>query len=323
MADRAGDGPPVVFVDGAIPEDLADVFGEQVLVVGPDDADLTRAVAVVCGKRLWDGALMDLAPHLRVISKIGVGYDNVDVEAATARGIAVCHTADAPTVSTAEHTIALLLGITKLLPAWGSDAQTRTRRLPSGSFGVELHGRTLGLFGFGRIGRRVATAARALGMRVIAHDPFLVPRSAGGDAELVELADLWARSDIVSLHAPATPSTYRIAGRAAFAAMPPGGFLVNCARGSLVDHAALLDALDSGQLAAAGLDVTDPEPLPEGHPLLTHPRVLLTPHVASATTSGRRRLYADAVANTLAALAGDVTSTVPEQRPPADRGHNI
>jgi phosphoglycerate dehydrogenase-like enzyme len=308
--------PPIVFFDRVVPDDVLDLLDDRLQTVGPDDAHLAAAEAVVSGTRRWDGPTMDLAPNLRVISRTGVGYDNVDVDAATARGIVVCHAADAPTVSTAEHAIALLLGITKLLPAWGDPQGSGWgRRLPSGRLGAELDGRTLGLVGCGRIGRRVAAIARAMGMHTVACDPFLTgPDVLPDGTELVVLDELWSRSDVVSLHAPATTATRHLVDAAALSAMPSGSYLVNCARGSLVDHDALLAALDDGRLAAAGLDVTEPEPLPEGHPLLTHPRVLLTPHVASHTMTGRRRLYDHAIANALAALAGDLSSVVPEQR---------
>ena len=291
---------PVVFFDRAVPDDVLDLLDERLVVVGPADDDLLHAVAVVSGTRRWDAASMDLAPALRVISRTGVGYDNVDVAAATSRGIAVCRAADGPTVSTAEHTIALVLAITKLVPVWDQPPR----------LGVELDGRTLGLVGLGRIGRRVAAMGHALGMRVIAYDPVV---TAADDVVLVDLDDLWSRSDVLSLHAPATPATRHLVNGTTLAAMPAGSFLVNCARGSLVDQDALLDALASGHLAAAGLDVTEPEPLPADHPLRTHPRVIVTPHIASSTTAGRHRLYEHAIANALAALDGDRSSLVPEQ----------
>ena len=164
--------------------------------------------------------------------------------------------------------MALLLAVTKDLPGWAA----RTSVADAGAFaGVELDGRTLGLFGFGRIARRVAVAGRALGMITIAHDPHL-NGSADPDVELVDADELWRRSDVLSLHAPATPATYHVVDAATLAAMPAGSFLVNCARGSLVDHDALVDALVRGQLAGAALDVTEPEPLPADHPLREHPQ---------------------------------------------------
>jgi phosphoglycerate dehydrogenase-like enzyme len=307
MPDEAA--PPAFFFDRVLPDGVAELVHGLAVVIGPDDADLPRADVVIAGSRRWDGPAMDLAPQLRVISRVGVGYDTVDVAAATARGVAVCFAPDAPTVSTAEHTVALLLAVTKNLSGWSTRSSlTEPGALP----GIELDGRTLGLFGFGRIARRVAVVARALGMLTIAHDPF-VDLAFGPEVTLVDADELWRRSDVVTLHAPATPSTRHVVDTTALAAMPPGSFLVNCARGSLVDHDALLHALERGHLAGAGLDVTDPEPLPADHPLRRHPRVVITPHIASHTAVGRLRLYRHAIDNALAVLAGQRGSLVPEQ----------
>lgn len=305
------DAAPVLFFDRLVPDGVAELVEGRAVIVGPNDADLAHADAVIAGSRRWDGASMDLAPRLRVISRTGVGYDTVDVEAATARGIAVCFAPDAPTVSTAEHTITLMLAVTKDLDGWTHCTEAAAGAPP----GIELDGRTLGLFGCGRIGRRVAAIGRALGMHVIAHDPFTVADCA--DVVFVDADELWRRSDVVSLHAPATPSTYHVVDAAVFAAMPAGSFLVNCARGSLVDHDALLDALERGHLAGAGLDVTEPEPLPDDHPLRRQPRVVITPHIASQTAVGRLRLYAHAIDNALAVLDGTGGCLVPEQCVPA------
>jgi phosphoglycerate dehydrogenase-like enzyme len=307
MPDEAA--PPAFFFDRVLPDGVAELVHGLAVVIGPDDADLPRADVVIAGSRRWDGPAMDLAPQLRVISRVGVGYDTVDVAAATARGVAVCFAPDAPTVSTAEHTVALLLAVTKNLSGWSTRSSlTEPGALP----GIELDGRTLGLFGFGRIARRVAVVARALGMLTIAHDPF-VDLAFGPEVTLVDADELWRRSDVVTLHAPATPSTRHVVDTTALAAMPPGSFLVNCARGSLVDHDALLHALERGHLAGAGLDVTDPEPLPADHPLRRHPRVVITPHIASHTAVGRLWLYRHAIDNALAVLAGQRGSLVPEQ----------
>jgi len=307
MPDDAA--PPVLFFDRAVPEGVAELVRGRAVIVGPDDDDLLDAHVVIAGSRRWDGPAMDLAPRLRVISRAGVGYDTVDVAAATARGVAVCFAPDAPTVSTAEHTVALLLAVTKDLSGWAN----RTTAAVTGALpGIELDGRTLGLFGFGRIARRVAVVARSLGMHTIAHDPFVTPDER--EVTLVDADELWRRSDVVTLHAPATPSTHHVVDATALAAMRPGSFLVNCARGQLVDHDALLHALERGHLAGAGLDVTEPEPLPADHPLRRHPRVVVTPHVASHTAVGHLRLYRHAIDNALAALAGEGGSLVPEQR---------
>ena len=197
-------------------------------------------------------------------------------------------------------TVMLMLAIVKNLPA-----QTERARqgLPGATTGtaLELDGSVLGLVGYGRIARRVGLAATALGMSVLASDPYLT--EADG-CELVDLARLYAESDVISLHAPAVAETRHMINATSLAATKRGVYLVNCARGGLVDQEALLAALDSGQVAGAALDVTDPEPLPEGHPLLQHPNVIVTPHMASATVAGRRRLYSHAIDNALNVLAG-------------------
>jgi len=303
---------PVLFFDRYFPDEFSDLVEGRALVVGPDDDDLAQADAVVAGMRIWDAAAMAKGRRLRVISRTGVGYDTVDVEAATAAGITVCYAPQAPTVSTAEHTIALLMAVTKGLGAARARAQ---QGLPGGpATALELDGRVLGLLGFGRIARRVAGVGASFGMTIIAHDPLL-PASAGSPepATMVPFDELWTKSDVISLHAPATPATRHVVNERTLAMMQPGTYLVNCARGALVDQNALLNALDSGHLAGAGLDVTEPEPLPAGHPLLEHPRALVTPHIASSTAAGRRRLYEHAIHHALATLAGTPTSVVPEQ----------
>jgi D-3-phosphoglycerate dehydrogenase len=301
---------PLLFFDRELPPEHADLVAGRARVCGPAHGELAEADAVVAALRRWDDDAMGGGPNLKVISRIGAGYDTVDVAAATARGIVVCHTPAAPTVSTAEHTIALLLAVTKRLPALMSRA---AEGLAAGrAEGMELDGRLLGLLGYGRIARRVACTARALGMDTIAYDPFVSARE-GDETHLVSADDLWPRSDVITLHAPATSDTNHIVNDATLRKMKPAAYLVNCARGSLVDHVALLGALDEGRLAGAGLDVTEPEPLPRGHPLLTHPRVIVTPHMASSTVAGRRRLYAQAIDNALAVLSGLPATVVPEQ----------
>jgi phosphoglycerate dehydrogenase-like enzyme len=303
---------PVLFFDRELPEEYDDLVHGRAVVVGPDESDLAVADAVIAGSLWpWNGPIIARAPRLRVISRVGVGYDNVDVAAAHQFGVVVCYTPEAPTVSTAEHTVALMLAITKGLPA----SQARAiQGLPGASpTALELDGRTLGLVGFGRIARRVATAAVGLGMKVAAHDPYVTGVEA--PVRVVPFEDLLAAADIVSLHVPALPTTYHLISPRTLGVMKPGAYLVNCARGSLVDQDALLGALDSGHLAGAALDVTEPEPLPAGHPLLGHPHVIVTPHIASSTVAGRRRLYAQAIDNALAVLSGRPATTVPTSAP--------
>lgn len=305
---------PVLYFDIQLPEAYADLIEGRALAVGPD-AGLDQAVAVVAGATVrWDADRFALAPALRVLSRLGIGYDNVDVDAATAAGVVVCNAPAAPTVSTAEHAMALLLAVTKHLPSHMARARQGLPAAPTGS-ALELDGATLGLIGFGRIAARVATAAQGLGMRVLAHDPFLTESSVAG-VELCPLETVVASADVLSLHAPASETTRHLVGRDLLAAMKPGAFLVNTARGSLVDQEAVLEALDRGHLAGVALDVTEPEPLPAGHPLLEHERAIITPHVASSTIAGRRRLYEHAIDNALAVLDGRPTTIV---TPPAFR----
>lgn len=272
------------------------------VAVGPQEG-LDQAVGVIAGaKRAWNAAEFANASQLKVLSRLGIGYDNVNVFDATAAGVTVCNAPVAPSVSTAEHTIALMLAITKeLVP----QMDRATAGLPGSGVGssLELDGQTLGLVGFGRIAQRVAIAGLAIGMNVIAHDPYL-ETSPIDEVRLVSLDELVSSSAVLSLHAPSTPETHRLVNSEVLSAMPPGSYLVNCARGALVDQQALIDALDRGHLAGAALDVTDPEPLPEGHPLLGRADVIVTPHIASSTGAGRRRLYEHAIENVLAVLDG-------------------
>jgi D-3-phosphoglycerate dehydrogenase / 2-oxoglutarate reductase len=293
---------PVLYFDAVLPEIYADLVADRARAVGPDTG-LDGADAVIAGARLvWDSHQIARAPRLRVISRVGVGYDNVDVAAAARADVVVCNAPMAPTVSTAEHTIMLLLAVTKHLP--GHIAHARAGRAATGiGQTLELDGRVLGLVGLGRIALRVATAAQALGMDVIAHDPFVVESIVPG-VRLTDLDTVFSDADVVSLHCPASDATRHLVNADRLAMMKPGAYLVNCARGTLVDQDALVQALDRRHLAGAALDVTDPEPLPAGHPLLEHDDVIVTPHVASSTSAGKRRLYEHAIENALAVLEG-------------------
>lgn len=272
------------------------------VAVGPQEG-LEHAVGVIAGaKRAWNAAEFENAPQLKVLSRLGIGYDNVNVADATAAGVTVCNAPVAPSVSTAEHTIALMLAVTKeLVP----QMDRATAGLPGSGVGssLELDGQTLGLVGFGRIAQRVAVTGLSMGMNVLAHDPYL-ETSPIDQVPLVSLEHLVSSSAVLSLHAPATPETHHLVNADVLSAMPAGSYLVNCARGALVDQDALIEALDRGHLAGAALDVTDPEPLPEGHPLLGRKDVIVTPHIASSTGAGRRRLYEHAIENVVAVLNG-------------------
>ena len=240
-----------------------------------------------------DAALLDAAPHLRVISNLAVGTDNVDLDAATARGIAVGSTPGVLTEATADLTFALLLASARRLPqaAAAIPAGDWVTWEPARWLGTEVAGATLGIVGMGRIGTAVARRAAGFGMEVL-------------DARADGLETLLERSDFVSLHCPLTPETRGLIDEAALARMRPGAHLINTARGPIVDQDALARALHAGRIAGAALDVTDPEPLPPGHPLLAAPNLLVLPHVGSATHAARGKMAELAVGNLLAGLEG-------------------
>lgn len=245
---------------------------------------------------------------LTLISQVAVGLDNIDVGAAREHGIAVCHTPGVLTDATADLAMALLLAVCRRVV----EADGVVRRGEWGVWslpwmtGLELRGATLGVFGMGRIGTALARRARAFGMRVLYCNRRAVAAEVARDlgARRVDWATLLRESDVVSIHAPATPETHHIFDADAFAAMKPGARIVNTARGSLLDTAALVDALDSGRLAGAGLDVFEDEPnVPE--PLLNRRDVVLLPHVGSATESTRRAMSDLAVGAIEAWVRGD------------------
>jgi lactate dehydrogenase-like 2-hydroxyacid dehydrogenase len=250
-----------------------------------------------------DAALIEHCPRLRAISNYAVGYDNIDVEAATAHGITVGNTPDVLTEATADLTWALLLAAARQLP----EAMASVREgdwltwEPARYLGQAVAGATLGIIGMGRIGRAVARRAAGFDMTVL-HTGGGSGDGASGAA--VSLEELLERSDFVSLHAPLTPTTYHLIDAPALARMRSSAILVNTARGPIVDPDALLSALMAREIAGAALDVTDPEPLPPDHPLLSAPNLIVVPHIGSATRATRERMADMAVDNLLAGLEG-------------------
>jgi len=250
---------------------------------------------------------MSRMPALKVIARPGIGIDNVDIEAATRLGIAVVNSPDGPTESTAEHAVAFLLALAirlkpldRLLPERGFEG-----REPF--FGTEVKGKVLGVIGLGRIGGRVAQiCSKGLGMRVLTYDPYISDEHARvcGAIRCESLEELLRAADFVSLHVPSKPETHRMINARTLAMMKPGGFLINVARGALVDETALLEALRSGHLAGAALDVFDPEPPALDNPLLHMDNVLVTPHMGALTHEGLRAMGLDAVDGTIAVLRG-------------------
>lgn len=243
-----------------------------------------------------DAALIAASPHLRAIANYAVGYDNIDLEAAQARDIAVGNTPDVLTDATADLTFTLLLAAARRLPeALGAVAAGDWLTWEPGRYlGHDVHGATLGIIGMGRIGRAVARRAEGFEMTV------LHTGSDGG----VPLLMLLQHSDFVSLHTPLTPVTHHLIDTAALEAMKPTAILINTARGPIVDQAALIDALRQGEIAGAALDVTDPEPPPPGDGVLSAPNLIVAPHIGSATRTAREAMANLAVDNLLAALDG-------------------
>ena len=231
--------------------------------------------------------LLDAAKNLRVIGRAGVGVDNIDVTAATARGIVVMNAPDGNTITTAEHTIALLVALARRVPQ--ANISLKSGKWERKNFiGTELQGKTLGVIGFGRIGRVVAKRANALGMKVVAFDPFVVADSArDAEIELQPIDDVLARADFLTVHTPLTAETRGIIGADAFAKMKNGVRIINCARGGLIDEGALYQAIKSGKVAGAALDVFESEPPPADHQLLQLDEVIATPHLGASTTEAQ------------------------------------
>lgn len=255
--------------------------------------------------------LLAHAEKLRVIGRAGIGVDNVDVPAATERGVVVVNTPSGNNVTTAEHAIALLVSLARHIPQ--ATASMKAGRWEKNAFtGMELSGRTLGVLGLGNIGRVVAQIAQGIGMRVLAYDPHLPEEIAAKlDIELLGLDELLPRADALTVHVPRTKETTGLLGADAFAKCRRGVLVVNAARGGIVDEAALLAALESGQVGGAALDVFVHEPPPADHPLIQHPRVICTPHLGASTEQAQLNVaiqVAEEVRDYL--LAGEIRNGV-------------
>jgi D-3-phosphoglycerate dehydrogenase len=265
----------------------------------PDELarDLANADALIVRSATQVTAdLMAAAPRLRVVARAGTGVDNVDVPAATARGILVMNAAGANSISVAEHALALMLSLARAIPMADSSMKRgvwEKKKLT----GLELRGKSLGIVGFGRIGREVAARARAFGMDVLAYDPFIPTRAAdAAGVPLVELPDLLARADFITLHVPALPETRHLINASTLAQTRKGVRIVNTARGELIDEAALADAIESGHVGGAGLDVFETEP-PTSQRLTALPQVVATPHIAASTTEAQELVGSEIAVN--------------------------
>jgi D-3-phosphoglycerate dehydrogenase / 2-oxoglutarate reductase len=271
----------------------------------------TATGIIVRSETTIDAEVIAAAPHLRVIGRAGVGVDNIDLDAATERGIVVVNTPGGNTIATAELTFThLLCAARPIAQADRSMKQGGWDRKTLG--GVELMGKTLAVLGLGRIGSEVAHRGQAFGMTVIAYDPFLTDsRAKALNVEKVELETVWERADYITVHMPLTEKTRNLINGKAISLMKKGVRLVNCARGGLIEESALLEGLNSGKVAAAGLDVFESEPLPADHPLRTHPKVVLTPHLGASTQEAQFNVGVE-IAETLASIlrTGTISNAV-------------
>lgn len=304
---------PRVLVTDPIAEDGLDVLrqGAEVDVrLGLSPQELIDAVPayeglVVRSETRVTADVLEAGRNLQVVGRAGVGVDNIDVAAATRRGIAVVYAPEANTVSAAEHTIALMLALARHIPA--AHASLREGRWERSRFmGIELRGKTLGLLGLGRVGSEVARRGRALEMNVIAHDPGVGPdRFQLLGVGVATFDQVLAQSDFLSLHAVLPPGSRYLLDEEQFARMKRGVRLINVARGSLVNEAALLRALEDGTVAGAALDVFAREPPEPDSPLLRHPKVIVTPHLGASTAEAQERVAADVAQQVLAILRGE------------------
>lgn len=264
-------------------------------------ASLARdAVAAIVSTDPFDRTVFAAAPSLRVVARVGVGTDSIDLDAATASGVVVTTTPGANQETTADHALAMILAAVRRLAE--HDAAVRRGEWPRGGDLTpgELHGTTVGLVGYGAIGRAVGRRLAGFGVELLVHDPAL---AGGGDARAVTMRELLARADVISLHAPLTAATRGMIGRRELAAVRPGAILVNTSRGGLVDEAALAGALEDGRLAGAALDVFADEPLVP-RALTELPSVVLTPHIGGLSVRSIRRMTEAATAQVLAVLLG-------------------
>lgn len=301
------------FFRGTTDADVGDLrpFGDVVMYdTPPSDAEevarrLSGADALIFLRRHWklDGDVLARAPRLRVVSFPGVNPDHIDLRAAASRGVLVCNVPGANAISVAEHALALTFAVARLLPLADRDLRNGEWRKRNG---VELYGKTLGVLGLGAVGSHMARLGSGVGMRVVAwsfrDDP---ERAARLGVRLVPRDELFETSDVVSIHLRATPESQHMVGRRALARMKPGAILVNTARGALVDEEALVEALESGHLAGAGLDVFAQEPLRRGASrLIELDNVVATPHMADETREADARLRHEVVANVIAFFQG-------------------
>jgi D-3-phosphoglycerate dehydrogenase len=297
---------PTTLIEAAI---LERVGAQLVVADRGDEAELVKlaasADAILTCFRQVTPAVVAAGRSVKVIARYGIGVDNIAVDAATERGIPVVNVPEYCTDEVAEHTIAMLLSLARRLNDYDGATRTLQWGIQAGAPIHRLAGSTLGVVGYGHIGRAVAKRALGLGMRVLAHDPGTnAAAQSNASLKFVDLETLLRESDAATLHVPLTPETRHLINRDRLALMPSGAVLINCSRGSVVDLDALADALDSDHLSGAGLDVFDREPLPAGHRLLTTSHLILTPHVAFYSEESVAELQRLAAENVAAVLIG-------------------
>jgi D-3-phosphoglycerate dehydrogenase len=303
---------PVVLLAEKLAPSVLDLLGSDVDVRHVDGTDrpallaaLTEADALLVRSATQvDGEALAAGTRLKVVARAGVGLDNVDVPAATERGVMVVNAPTSNIVSAAEHAAALLLAVARRIPA--ADASLRSGQWKRSSFnGVELNGKTAGIIGLGKIGQLLAQRLAAFGMDLIAYDPYVAPaRAAQLGIELVSLDDLLVRADTISIHLPKTPETKGLIGKEQLAKVKPGVIIINDARGGLIDENALAEALREGRVGGAGIDVFVKEPCTDS-PLFELSNAVVTPHLGASTTEAQDRAGTDVARSVLLALAGD------------------
>ena len=304
---------PKVLISDSLSERAVDIFKASGVEVdfkpglAPDD--LLASIAAYDGLAVRSNTkvtaeVLDAGQNLKVVGRAGIGVDNIDVAAATVRGVIVMNTPFGNSITTAEHAIAMMMALARQIPA--ANASTHAGKWEKSRFmGVELTSKTLGIIGCGNIGSIVADRALGLKMKVIAYDPYLTPeRATDLGVEKVELNDLFARADFITLHVPLTDATRDLIGVPEFRAMKSTAYLINTSRGDVVNTDALLAALQDGAIAGAAVDVTAPEPIPPDHPLLKQPNLVITPHLGSATHATRIHMAMLAAENAIAACSG-------------------
>ena len=295
---------------------LAEADAELIVAERSDAQSLAKlaidADAIMTNWEHVDETVLAAAAKCRIVARLGIGLDNIDVEFATRRGMMVTNVPDYCLIEVAEHALALMLALARKVAYFNTLAKRQVYQLQSGPALRRIEGQTLGIVGFGRIGRKLAEKAEPLGLRILATSRG--PRDLPQGVEWCELDDLLARSDYVSLHAPLTPDTRHLIGAVQLARMKPTAYLINTARGGLIDTAALVAALAADRLAGAALDVQDPEPPDLSQPPYGDPRVIVTPHAAFVSLESLENLRTRASRQVAVALSGGVPENVVNDR---------